>query len=217
MAHWDEDDRQAASRAGWAVDLGPGAIRAVEGGIHADDARAQAFVASLAIGGDPLARRAWSLLNEGSERTGALGFHPPVRDPAAFRLCQVEGAIEDPSRIAFFTTRAVEEQWGDDWDDAPYEHNAGRPYHHWVEAAGPHWEIAALRFRSTFLAPRDVSGGLNSPYAVAGINVGEVPWLTPDPISSGRGARPIMAGAPMDWFARAILEAGGHVEAHVED
>jgi hypothetical protein len=41
-------------------------------------------------------------------------------------LCYVEGFW------AFFTTRPLAEQWGDDWDDAPYEHNAGRPY-------GPCW------------------------------------------------------------------------------
>lgn len=30
--------------------------------------------------------------------------------------------------FAYFTTQPVENQWGDDWDDAPYEHNAGSPY-----------------------------------------------------------------------------------------
>lgn len=38
------------------------------------------------------------------------------------RLCYVEGAW------AYFTTQALDEQWGDDWDDAPYESNAGHPY-----------------------------------------------------------------------------------------
>ena len=33
---------------------------------------------------------------------------------------------------AYFTTKPIESQWGDDWDDAPYEHNAGEPY-------GPCW------------------------------------------------------------------------------
>ena len=28
---------------------------------------------------------------------------------------------------AYFTPLAMEDQWGDDWDDAPYEHNAGSP------------------------------------------------------------------------------------------
>ena len=37
-------------------------------------------------------------------------------------LCYVAG------NFAYFTTKPLSEQWGDDWDDAPYEHNAGTPY-----------------------------------------------------------------------------------------
>lgn len=29
---------------------------------------------------------------------------------------------------AYFTTQKLEDQWGDDWEDSPYEHNAGKPY-----------------------------------------------------------------------------------------
>ena len=29
---------------------------------------------------------------------------------------------------AYFTTQDLDKQWGDDWNDAPYEHNAGTPY-----------------------------------------------------------------------------------------
>lgn len=39
------------------------------------------------------------------------------------KLCYVA------SNFAYFTTLPVEDQCGDDWDDAPYEHNAGTPYH----------------------------------------------------------------------------------------
>ena len=39
------------------------------------------------------------------------------------KLCYVEGCF------AYFTTLTdIKDQWGDDWDDAPYEHNAGEPY-----------------------------------------------------------------------------------------
>lgn len=27
-----------------------------------------------------------------------------------------------------YFTSDIENQWGDDWDDRPYEHNAGKPY-----------------------------------------------------------------------------------------
>lgn len=42
-------------------------------------------------------------------------------EPAAV-LCYVSGGK------AFFTTKPLSEQWGDDWNDSPYEHNAGEPY-----------------------------------------------------------------------------------------
>lgn len=29
---------------------------------------------------------------------------------------------------AYFTTQPLDKQWGDDWNDAPYEHNAEEPY-----------------------------------------------------------------------------------------
>lgn len=38
------------------------------------------------------------------------------------RLCYIDGPW------AFFTTQPLDQQWGDDWNDAPYEHNAGDPY-----------------------------------------------------------------------------------------
>ena len=37
------------------------------------------------------------------------------------KLCYLE------NNIMYFTSD-IENQWGDDWDDRPYEHNAGKPY-----------------------------------------------------------------------------------------
>jgi hypothetical protein len=45
------------------------------------------------------------------------------KDPV---LCYVDGVF------AYFTTQSLKKQTGDDWNDAPYEHNAGEPY-------GPCW------------------------------------------------------------------------------
>ena len=39
-----------------------------------------------------------------------------------WNLCYVE------RNFAYFTSIPLELQWGDDWNDAPYEHNAGEPY-----------------------------------------------------------------------------------------
>jgi hypothetical protein len=50
-----------------------------------------------------------------------------------FRLCYVNGPF------AYFTTKEVSEQWGDDWNDAPYEHNAGKPYEWSKRDKAPKW------------------------------------------------------------------------------
>ena len=36
--------------------------------------------------------------------------------------------LNEKEFMAYFTPVSLDEQWGDDWDDAPYEHNAGIPY-----------------------------------------------------------------------------------------
>lgn len=85
-------------------------------------------------------------------------------------LCYVE------DHTAYFTTQELSEQWGDDWDDAPYEHNAGRPYAPYVERdynddGTPKWEIHEVMFRSVLETPAERAGG-NSAYSVRDINDG---------------------------------------------
>ncbi len=93
----------------------------------------------------------------------------------------VEGEKE---HYAYFTDlEDLQEQWGDDWDDAPYEHNAGWPYdkirtdEHTVLKVpfavisdncngNSHW----VKF------PCDYGAG-NSPFSVEEINAGAVPWI----------------------------------------
>ncbi len=49
----------------------------------------------------------------------ALTDLPHADDPV---LCYVD----EP--WAYFTPAALTDQWGDDWNDTPYEHNAEEPY-----------------------------------------------------------------------------------------
>lgn len=49
------------------------------------------------------------------ERTNLMNENDPI-------LCYVEG------NFAYFTSKPLEETSGDDWDDAPYEHNAEPPF-----------------------------------------------------------------------------------------
>lgn len=111
---------------------------------------------------------------------------------------------------AYFTTRPLQEQWGDDWDDAPYEHNAGSPYTPSDQdiAEGKTWTITKVAFDGPFETPNEQH--LNSPYSVRDINAGAVAWLR----RSRFGALPpvvIPAGTTLAEFRTKIVEAGGNV------
>ena len=55
--------------------------------------------------------------------------------------------------------------WGDDWDDSPYEHNAGEPYGEYIKVV----------IQGEFMTPN--YGNINSRYSVESINKGAIPWL----------------------------------------
>jgi hypothetical protein len=121
-----------------------------------------------------------------------------------FRLCYVR------DNWAFFTTRDVTEQWGDDWDDAPYEHNAGDPIpyclymkKHNIEP----YEIKRIAFDGDWEQP--CSNVVSSSYSVQQINAGKVPWLQtpkwiPEPVK-------IMAGTTLDDFIRIVRDNDGQI------
>jgi len=124
--------------------------------------------------------------------------NPPV-------LCYVE------SPWAFFTTQNLADQRGDDWNDAPYEHNAGDPYtfgeHDRKHGKAP-WEIIKLAWEGDFETPR--GDHWNSPWSVDQINSGAVPWIKTsmwyecNPVS-------IMAGTTLDEFIRIVQSVGGKI------
>lgn len=119
-------------------------------------------------------------------------------------LCYVEGCW------AFFTTQALKDQWGDDWEDSPYEHNAEPPYE-WYEGRNvPRYEIVKVAFDGDLETPS--SGHLNSPYSVEQINNKAVPWLKPWYWQSNWG-KPVevWAGTTLTDFKRLVAESGGEV------
>lgn len=118
---------------------------------------------------------------------------PNINDPV---LCYVRG------HFAYFTPHALSEQWGDDWNDAPYEHNAGRPY---TDAPAA---IVVVAFESEHETPD--YGHTNSPYSVEQINAGSVPWLRwPSWRTQDRPSIP--AGTPLSRFIEMIEAADGTV------
>ena len=125
-----------------------------------------------------------------------------MRDSAV--LCYVCGPW------AYFTTRELGEQWGDDWNDAPYEHNAGRPYddRHHDDDGLRRWQIFRVAYESWGATPDDWCG-LNSPYSVEAINNGVIPWLRPDPFN--QMGPTIVAGTTYRGFIWQIESTGGTV------
>ncbi len=117
------------------------------------------------------------------------------------RLCY----IEEP--WAYFTTRKDwQNQWGDDWEDFPYEHNAGRPYKWLPPSAVPRYEVVKVAFEGDFKEPLD--GHLNSPWSVEMINQRQVPWLAPDWIEHDVS---IYAGETLEQFIHKVRLVGGTV------
>lgn len=86
---------------------------------------------------------------------------------------------------AYFTPIDLKDQWGDDWDDAPYEYNAGEPYEHYYDNEGQHEiNIYVVLFTvqkevdETLLTPRDFCvGRYGSCVSVSQINSGMVAWM----------------------------------------
>ena len=129
---------------------------------------------------------------------------------------------------AYFTTQELSKQWGDDWGDAPYEHNAGVPYNDratssadmdviWAE---PRWRVYRVAFRGPWCDPAEHQHAANSPWSVKDINGGAVSWL----IDSGFGEADvpnIAAGVSFKLFRKVVrahgtlyvpMECAGEVE-----
>lgn len=122
------------------------------------------------------------------------------------KLCYVDGDC------AYFTTLPVREQWGDDWNDRPYDCNAGRPYP-WASTNKEKYQLFVAYWAAPLKDPRQVDWAcsININLSVLDINSGMVPWLQ----TTGGIDRPkhvlIFAGTTFDEFVRAVRELGGTV------
>lgn len=80
--------------------------------------------------------------------------------------------------VAYFTTQELKDQRGDDWNDTPWEHNAGEPYtfmSYMAERGIMPYDIIQVQWEGSFTLPGE--GEDNSSYCVDQINDGDVPWL----------------------------------------
>lgn len=65
-----------------------------------------------------------------------------------------------------------EDYWGDDWDDAPYEHNAGRVYSEYIQS------YVEFAFPLKYDICEACNGYFNSPFSKEDMKNREVPCLT---------------------------------------
>ena len=121
------------------------------------------------------------------------------------KLCYVDGSC------AWFTTQDISQQWGDDWNDAPYECNAGVPYEWHVGSDVPEYHLHHVYFESPLTTPADN----NIPLSVEQINAGAQPWLQTDKWALTSFPRVeitrIYAGTSYPDFVRLIESMGGTV------
>lgn len=122
-----------------------------------------------------------------------------IKNIEEYKLCYVE------SGYAFFTRRNLSEQWGDDWDDAPYEHNAGYPY------SKEEGDILQIPFVSNLVTPN--YNLFNSPFSVEKINKGYVAWLRDE---YGNTGTKIMAGCGIEEFCNKVIQTKGAVFMEIE-
>lgn len=167
------------------------------------DIRERCALADCRIWWDEPERPEWCPLERGPV-TVRLGNPMPE---GGTRLCYVDGTV------AYFTTLPLEKQCGDDWNDVPYECNAGTPYRHRDEAEP--WEIWTVSFAPGRLKDptSDARAGyvMSTTWSVDAINAGATQWLT----TRGQYARPgethvdIWAGVNLDLFRELVKRAGG--------
>jgi hypothetical protein len=136
-------------------------------------------------------------------------------------LCYIDGSW------AYFTTQSLSKQWGDDWDDAPYEHNAEIPYtpsffHYsdergsvknprdWNEDGTPRWEILKVAWEGNFCPPCEWAVAGNSNWSVRNINKKCIPWLQRAAWKKEPEIK-IWAGTTLSKFKKLIRKGGGSV------
>lgn len=135
-----------------------------------------------------------------------------------FKLCYIEG------QTAYFTTQELSVQWGDDWNDAPYEHNAGRPYEagyyhysdgrsepitaQWNDDGTPKWEIYKLKYECDNLRT-PAQYVYTSEWSVQDINAKKIAWLFGNDTNNNMVT--IHAGTSIEEFKQTIRQCNGKI------
>lgn len=128
-----------------------------------------------------------------------------------YRLCYVDG------QKAWFTDN-FEKQWGDDWNDKPYECNAGEPYNSWSELIEDNEDIFKrkykhhqIKLKTLYFETDDWSEQKPCDmgrFSVEDINKGTIAWVHTDKFN-------ILAGTEIEEFIKIIKENGGKIYMEV--
>ena len=133
-----------------------------------------------------------------------------IKEEDLYKLCYVKG------NKAWFTSD-FKNQWGDDWNDKPYEHNAGEPYDSWSELIEDNENIFKRKYKhhkikhkvlyfetGDWTEKRPCDGFLNSPYSVEDINNKAIAWIRGNDFN-------ILAGTTYKEFCEIIESHGGKI------
>lgn len=116
------------------------------------------------------------------------------------RLCYVQDRT-----WAWFTTQPIETAWGDDWNDAPYEHNAGPPYAWRPNSNDVPYSLTIIGFMADLFDPAFFAPSVK--VTVADINAKRMPWLRSGPWEGQQIE--VWAGATITEFLDAVRAIGG--------
>ena len=119
------------------------------------------------------------------------------------KLCFVESLGWDIAAL-YYSNKDAKDVWGDDWNDRPYEHNAGEPYMN----DGDTFEKIIIDVGSQMQLPED--GYLNSPYSVEDINSGAIAWIR---IIEGKHSYSLAANSTIEDLYR--LAKSGDVDISI--
>ncbi len=110
------------------------------------------------------------------------------------KLCYI-----DNNRCAYFTSFPLSKVYGDDWNDAPYELNAGPPYEE--------FDITKIFFTVDLYQLPLYFGE----YSIDEINnkKNKIPWLKP--VKSNKSITPIFADITLGEFKKLIRKHKGKI------
>lgn len=127
----------------------------------------------------------------------------------SLHLCYVK------DRWAYFTATPLSEVWGDDWNDAPHECNAGLPNADCVVVAyDGDLEVCGTQFGWPPASTEHPHG-----YSVEEINDGEIPWLAQLSYATAGiidVVVRVMAGTTLAEFREIVRRVDGNVYEKAE-